>query len=137
MFRPTRRLILELHLAGERHPELAERLVVWHGEFPALAIERSPDVLRERRHSRSRRCPSSCSDAAHLDDLDSLETASAEFSEHVGRLVDALYSACSPTTWPTSVNPQDVHRCAARAEILSVDFDKFDWVVISRINFGS
>ena len=27
----------------------------------------------------------------HLDDLDSLETAPAEFSEHVGRLVDALY----------------------------------------------
>ena len=42
-FRPTRRLILELHLAGARHPELAERLAVWHGEFAALAIERSPD----------------------------------------------------------------------------------------------
>ena len=89
-FGPTRRLILELHLAGARHPELAERLAAWHGEFAALAIERSPDA------------PGAATlqvkalfllllGCCHLDDLDSLETAPAEFSEHVGRLVEALY----------------------------------------------
>ena len=63
-FRPTRRLILELHLAGARHPELAERLAVWHGEFAALADRAFARRRRELRRCRSRRCSSSCSGAA-------------------------------------------------------------------------
>ena len=35
-FREGRRLILELHLAGARHPELATHLAEWHREFAAM-----------------------------------------------------------------------------------------------------
>ena len=106
-FRPTRRLILELHLAGARHPELAERLAVWHGEFATLAIGRSPDdaVAATLQVKALFLLLLGC---CHLEDLDSLETAPAEFSEHVGRLVDALYRT-PPERRANGVPPKPAH----------------------------
>jgi AcrR family transcriptional regulator len=89
-FRTSRRLILELHLAAARHPELAEHLEEWHREFAALAIKRGR--------------PNDDAPAAtvkafflvllglcHLEDLDGIKTTSAALGTRVDRIVDVLY----------------------------------------------
>jgi AcrR family transcriptional regulator len=87
-FRSSRRLILELHLAGSRHPELAAHLADWHREFAGLAVDHSTD-----------HAPAATVKAffllllglCHLEDLDAIEAASPELHARIDRLVDALY----------------------------------------------
>ncbi len=89
-FRASRRLILELHLAGARHPELAEHLAEWHREFAVLSVDAGTDP----------------DDAwaptvkvfflvllglCHLEDLEALDTDPSAIRARVERVVDALY----------------------------------------------
>lgn len=89
-FRPSRRLILELHLAGARHPEVAARLAEWHREFAAIAVARSPggpDAATAEVKALFLLLLGCC----HLEDLASLDVAPARVDRLVLGLVDALY----------------------------------------------
>ena len=87
---PTRRLFLELHLAGARHPDLAAHLDDWHREF--REDPRRPGAGR-------RRAPTATVKTlfmlllglCHLEDLAALPATSAATLARVGRLVDVLY----------------------------------------------
>jgi AcrR family transcriptional regulator len=86
----TRRLFLELHLAGERHPELAEHLASWHREwaavFEGLVSSRDGD-------------PGATVKAlfllllglCHIDSLGAVPADASAVAERVDRLVTALY----------------------------------------------
>jgi len=89
-FASTRRLILELHLAGPRHPELAARLASWHAEFAALAVLVSPEDA-DAATLQVKVLFLLLLGCCHLEDLDSLKSAPAAVSEQLGLLVDALY----------------------------------------------
>lgn len=87
-FRESRRLILELHLAGARHPELAGHLAEWHREFADLAVGRGGDGA-----------PAATVKAlflvllglCHLEDLEAIEAQPAALGARIDRIVDALY----------------------------------------------
>jgi AcrR family transcriptional regulator len=91
----TRRLFLELHLAGARHPDLASHLAEWHGEFAKVL----GDVVG----------PGDTDPAAtvkalfllllglcHLEDLGAVDADGDAVRQRVGRLVDALYPVAGP-----------------------------------------
>ena len=46
-FADSRRLLAELHLAGQRHPEVAELLAKWHGDHAAEWTRRVPGIDRD------------------------------------------------------------------------------------------
>lgn len=89
-FRSSRRLILELHVAGARHPELAAHLADWHREFAGLSVD--PGGVR---------VPAATVKAffllllglCHLEELDAIETAAPALRSRIDRLVDALYGS--------------------------------------------
>jgi len=91
-FRASRRLILELHLAGTRHPELAERLRDWHREFAGRALERA---------SGRDDAPVAAVKAlfllllglCHVDDLDAIAARPAALAARLDRMVDALFAS--------------------------------------------
>ncbi len=88
-FRSSRRLLLELHLAGSRHPELGEHLARWHQEFASMAVARSskdPALAAVDVNVLFLLLLGCC----HLEDLASLGTPPAEVAERIERLVDAL-----------------------------------------------
>lgn len=89
-FRASRPLILELHLAGARHPELAEHLARWHREFASRAVEpsgRAPGVATVEVKALVLLLLGCC----HLEDLDALEASPDALEARIARLVDALY----------------------------------------------
>lgn len=89
-FRDSRTLILELHLAAGRHPELATHLAGWHREFAGLSGDRSAVALPE---------PTVKAffllllGLCHVDDLGAIEADEAELRDRIDALVDALYGA--------------------------------------------
>lgn len=89
-FRDSRRLILELHLAGTRHPELAGHLAAWHREFTDLSAQ----------HGEGAPSPATVKafflvllGLCHLDDLDAIDAAPETLRPRIDRIVDALYGA--------------------------------------------
>lgn len=89
-FRDSRRLILELHLAGSRHPELAERLAAWHREFvgvPAEPVEGAPAPPTVKAFFLV------LLGLCHLDDLDAIDAEPSALQPCIDRIVDALYGA--------------------------------------------
>jgi AcrR family transcriptional regulator len=96
-FRDGRRLVLELHLAGSRHPELGEHLARWHREFASMAIERSPKDARDAAadvHALFLLLLGCC----HLEELSGLGTPDDVLVERIERLVDALYGTSHPSS---------------------------------------
>jgi len=89
-FRASRRLILELHLAGTRHPELATRLAEWHREFAVLTVD--GDTAGDASTSTVKVFFLLLLGLCHLEDLDSLETDPSALQARVDRIVDALYA---------------------------------------------
>lgn len=91
-FGTSRRLILELHLAGARHPELAAHLGNWHREFGMLAV-----VAANPKDD----APAATVKAlfllllglCHLEDLESLQAKPTALGARVDLMVDALYRA--------------------------------------------
>lgn len=88
-FRPSRRLILELHLAGSRHPELAEHLAQWHREFAALSLAQQP--ADGEQGATVKAFFLLLLGLCHVDDLAAIDAPSSAVRERVDRLVDALY----------------------------------------------
>jgi AcrR family transcriptional regulator len=89
-FRASRRLILELHMAGARHPQLAEHLQEWHREFASLAVEREPgrdDAPAATVKALFLLLLGLC----HVEDLDAIEATPVALAARVDRIVDALY----------------------------------------------
>ena len=87
---PTRRLFLELHLAGARHPDLADHLDDWHREFAKTLGDLAPgddDAPTATVKTLFMLLLGLC----HLEDLAALPAPSAATLERVGRLVDVLY----------------------------------------------
>lgn len=90
-FRTTRRLVLELHLAGTRHPELAGHLADWHREFAAVAVQHSPADPKDAA-AQVKVLFVLLLGCCHIDDLDAIDGAPAAVDELVAGLVDALYA---------------------------------------------
>lgn len=86
-FRESRRLILELHLAGARHPELAVHLGAWHREFAAIGA--TDAAGRARVKTLFLLLLGLC----HLDDLDAVDAPVAAVRRRVTDLVDALHAS--------------------------------------------
>lgn len=84
-FRDGRRLILELHLAGARHPELATHLAEWHREFAAMVA--TDPAGRARVKALFLLLLGLC----HLDDLDGVDAPASAVRELVLRMVDELH----------------------------------------------
>lgn len=89
-FRPSRRLVLELHLAGARHPELAAHLADWHREFAGRSVRPGgehppPATVKAFFLLLLGLC--------HLDDLDAIDTTETALRARIDRLVDALYGS--------------------------------------------
>jgi AcrR family transcriptional regulator len=86
----TRRLFLELHLAGPRHPELAAHLDRWHAEWAKVFADLvDPDDAD----------PSATVKTlfllllglCHVDDLSAMQADEEALTSRVDRLVGALY----------------------------------------------
>jgi AcrR family transcriptional regulator len=89
-FRASRRLILELHLAGRRHPELAVHLADWHREFAGLAVARSPGQ-DEAPDATVKALFLLLLGLCHVEDLESVDADPVALGARVDRMVDALY----------------------------------------------
>lgn len=86
----TRRLFLELHLAGAHHPDLATHLEEWHREFAKVLTDLVPGD--------DRAAPATVKTLfmvllglCHLEDLEAIPASPTQVRERVGRLVEALY----------------------------------------------
>jgi hypothetical protein len=86
----TRRLFLELHLAGSRHPDLAAHLVEWHREFAKVLVAVVPPGDPSAQAT-VKTLFLVLLGLCHLEDLDAVSADAAEVRERVGRLVDVLY----------------------------------------------
>jgi AcrR family transcriptional regulator len=86
----TRRLFLELHLAGARHPDLAAHLADWHREF-ARAVGDSVASDDSDPAATVKALFLLLLGVCHLEDLGAVEADGTAVVERVGRLVDALY----------------------------------------------
>jgi AcrR family transcriptional regulator len=87
---PTRRLFLELHLAGAHHPDLAAHLDDWHREFAKVLADVVPGDDRAAQAT-VKALFLLLLGLCHLEDLDAIGAQPALVRERVGRLVDALY----------------------------------------------
>ena len=86
----TRRLFLELHLAGARDPELAEHLAAWHREFAKVLADLTPAGDRARAAT-VKSLFLLLLGLCHLEDLDAIDAESKQLAVRVDRMVDALY----------------------------------------------
>lgn len=86
----TRRLLLELHMAGGRHPELADHLADWHREFAKVFASvgpGTPEVQRATVKALFLLLLGLC----HLEELDVVRADRARLADQVDRMVGALY----------------------------------------------
>lgn len=90
-FAPSRRLILELHLAGGHHPELAARLAEWHQEFEDRALQGSDSPDGGAAAARVKALFLLLLGLCHLEDLQSLGAPDIAVASQMSNLVDALY----------------------------------------------
>ncbi len=89
----TRRLVLELHVAGTHHPDLAVHLAEWHHEFAKLIADVVP----------AGGAPMPTVKAlflvllglCHIDDLGAIKATPKAVRDRVDRVVDALYPRAS------------------------------------------
>lgn len=88
-FRTSRRLLLELHLAGSRHPELAAHLADWHREFARLPLEGGTSV--EAHAATVKVFFLVLLGLCHLDDLAKIEVPTSKLHDRVDLVVDALF----------------------------------------------
>jgi AcrR family transcriptional regulator len=86
----ARRLFVELHLAGTRHPELAAHLAAWHAEWAKVFA----DVVRDTDDD-----PAATVKVlflvllglCHIDELDAMDAPADALLARVDRLVGSLY----------------------------------------------
>jgi AcrR family transcriptional regulator len=86
----TRRLFLELHLAGARHPDLAAHLDDWHREFAKTIADLGPsddDAPGATVKTLFMLLLGLC----HLEDLGAIRATPKATLQRVDRLVDALF----------------------------------------------
>lgn len=86
-FAPTRRLLLELHVAAVRDTDLAALLTEWH-----LERTRAWQVARDDSIERIKVFYLLLLGLAQIDALASLDAAPTAMADHVDRMVDALFS---------------------------------------------
>jgi AcrR family transcriptional regulator len=87
-----RRLLLELHMAGVRHPELAEHLAEWHKEFAKLFASVAPGTPAEQRAT-MKALFLLLLGLCHLEQLDAVRADRSRLAGQVDLMVDALYPA--------------------------------------------
>ena len=85
-----RRLLLELHMAGARHPALADPLAEWHKEFAKLFASVAPGSSEEQRAT-VKALFLLLLGLCHLEELDVVRADRARLAGHVDRMVGALY----------------------------------------------
>jgi AcrR family transcriptional regulator len=86
----TRRLFLELHLAGTRHPELSEHLHEWHREFAKVLSDLTvpgDDASAATVKSLFLLLLGLC----QLEQLDAIRAKRSDVAARVDRMVDAIY----------------------------------------------
>jgi AcrR family transcriptional regulator len=86
-FRESRRLVLELHVAGARHPEMARHLADWHREFAGPSARPGDDGGPP---ARVKAFFLLLLGLCHLDDLEAIEAPPSTLQREVDRLVDLL-----------------------------------------------
>jgi AcrR family transcriptional regulator len=89
---PTRRLLLELHMAAARHPELAEHLAEWHKEFARLFASVAPGPPEEQRAT-MKALFLLLLGLCHLEQLDAIRADRNRLAAQVDRMVGTLYPA--------------------------------------------
>ncbi len=94
-FAPTRRLLLELHLAAGREVELAALLTEWH-----LERTRSWQASRSESVEQIKAFYLLLLGLAHVDSLASLAAAPVVLGEHIDRMVEALFAGPTSRTEP-------------------------------------
>ena len=87
-----RKLLLELHMAGSRHPELAEHLEEWHKEFAKLFASVAPGSPPEQRAT-MKALFLLLLGLCHLEQLDAVRADRARLVAQVDLMVGALYPA--------------------------------------------
>jgi hypothetical protein len=87
-----RRLLLELHMAGVRHPGLAEHLAEWHKEFAKLFASVAPGTPAEKRAT-MKALFLLLLGLCHLEQLDAVRADRSRLASQVDLMVDALYPA--------------------------------------------
>lgn len=85
-FADARTLQLELHLAAQRHPDVADLLATWHGEHTARWVDAGADVATVKAWYLL------LLGIAQVDALSSLATTPAELEACLQPLVAALFS---------------------------------------------
>ena len=88
----TRRLLLELHMAGVRHPELADHLAEWHKEFAKVFASVAPGPPEEQRAA-MKALFLLLLGLCHLEQLDAVRADRTRLTGQVDRMVGALYPA--------------------------------------------
>jgi len=86
----TRLLLLELHMAGVRHPELASYLADWHKEFAKLFASLVPGPPAQQRAT-VKALFLLLLGLCHLEQLDSVRVDRARLAREVEAMVQALY----------------------------------------------
>ena len=86
----TRRLLLELHMAGARHPELAAHLTAWHREFAKLFASLVPGTPTEQRAT-VKALFLLLLGLCHLEQLDGVRADRVQLGREVEAMVRALY----------------------------------------------
>jgi AcrR family transcriptional regulator len=92
-FRESRRLVLELHVAGTRHPELARHLADWHREFAGLSTRQGhggPPAATVKTFFLL------LLGLCHLDALEAIVASPSELQGDLDRLVDLLFGSWTP-----------------------------------------
>lgn len=87
-FRTSRQLLLELHLAGTRHPQLAAHLADWHREFARLPFD--DDLGAEAQAANVKALFLLLLGLCHLDDLASIDVPAATLRQRIDVAVQAL-----------------------------------------------
>ncbi|HET9078375.1 MAG TPA: TetR/AcrR family transcriptional regulator [Acidimicrobiales bacterium] len=87
-FAETRRLILELHLAGQRHPDVAELVRAWNDEHAAVLARRFPGPDSPARVATFFAL---LLGLCHLDSLGSIGAGPGAVQERVFAMVDTLF----------------------------------------------
>jgi AcrR family transcriptional regulator len=90
-FRTSRRLVLELHLAGARHPELAAHLADWHREFAVPPAD--PGRSEDDRAATVKAYFLLLLGLCHVEDLAAIDASPTALQAQVDRLVDVLFPA--------------------------------------------
>lgn len=91
----TRIVLLELHMASVRHPELAEHMAQWHKEFAKVFASLAPGTPAEQRAT-AKALFLLLLGLCHVEQLEGVRADRAQVARDVETMVQALYPTSVP-----------------------------------------